>query len=134
MQFQTQILPTDLTSPCQNTVHHTDSIIKHLNKIMQRKQQNVTITRNSYKIHMKVTNNDSIKPLTTETHLKTPPIPDDIKEHRIYIHITFTPLHSHVVYYENSYLAFLLRQWRYSNKSYTDTSSSPGHHYSQRQR
>jgi len=53
MQFQTKTLPTDLTSPCQGTVLHTDSIIKHLNKTMQRKQQNVTINyqkwlKNSY--------------------------------------------------------------------------------------
>lgn len=130
MQFQTQILPTNLTSPCQNTVHHTDSIVKHLNKIMNRKQHTVTIIRNGSKIHMELTNNNSIKLLTTETHLRTPPIPDDIMEHRTYVHMIFTPLHSHVVYYENSYPAFLLRQWHYSNKSYTDTFILPGHHYS----
>lgn len=70
---------------------------------------------------MIVSNNDSIKLITTETLIRTPPIPDDIVEHRIYIHIIFTPLHSHVVHYENSYLVFLLRQWHYSNKSYKDT-------------
>jgi len=70
---------------------------------------------------MIVSNNDSIKLITTETHLRTPPIPDDIKEHRIYTHIIFTSLHSHVAHYENSYLAFLLGQWHYSNKLYKDT-------------
>jgi len=43
MQFQTNTLPPDLTSPCQDTVLCTDSITKHLNKTMQRKQQTVTI-------------------------------------------------------------------------------------------
>jgi len=51
---------------------------------------------------MIVSNNDSIKLITTETLIRTPPIPDDIMEHRIYIHIIFTLLHSHVVHYENS--------------------------------
>jgi len=70
---------------------------------------------------MIVSNNYSINLITTETHLRTPPIPDNIKEHRIYLHIIFTPFHSHVVQYEKSYLAFLLGQWHYSNKSYKDT-------------
>jgi hypothetical protein len=70
---------------------------------------------------MIMSNNDSIKLITTETHLRTPPIPDDIKEYRTYTHIIFTLLHSHVVHNENSYLLFLLRQWHYSNKSYKDT-------------
>ena len=43
MQFQTKTLPPDLTSPCQDTVICTDTIIKHLNKTMLKKQQNVTI-------------------------------------------------------------------------------------------
>jgi hypothetical protein len=60
------------------------------------------IIRNSSKIHMIVSNNDSIKLITTETLIRTPLIPDDIMEHRIYIHIIFTLLHSHVVHYENS--------------------------------